>query len=93
MKTFTIITEKGRLNHHYNIESVGISDEFVLSVVIREEETDDLLIDFLKGNSGFSIQVDTDILTLTLKQKCWVNTWEENDELIAFAIRMDKSQS
>ena len=93
MSTLTIITEKGKLNHHYTVENVAISNEFVLSIVMKEEETDDFLSNFLNGITGYSIQVDTDILTLTLKQKCSVNAWTEDEKYIAFAIRMEKNQS
>lgn len=87
MSTLTIITEKGRLNHHYNLSSVGIGDG-TFYCVVQNAEVDEFLSRFLDGDIGYPIQFDTDKVYIKTKLPCVVTVDSENDGLTAFTLRM-----
>jgi hypothetical protein len=99
MKTFTIITDEGELNHHYEIDSIVTSDfNRVYGLTVKTEDIDDFLSEFLKGERGYKIQLETDVFCLTIKNKCYVSVSYETEKsdgggLTAFVIRVSKDFS
>lgn len=98
MKTLTLITEGNRTNHHYEIKSAGLvpsstgaSTDYRIMVMMDDNETDDFLTDFINGNTGYRLQIDTDEVRIEIKRKCFVTTKVYVDEsTLAFIINTEK---
>ena len=97
MKTFTIITEEGKLNHHYEILSIGTGEQNAFfTIYMRESETDDFLDEYFKGASGYKVQIDTDNFCLLIKNKCSVismNYITSDNPGVVFTIMPEKELS
>jgi hypothetical protein len=98
MKTLTLITEGNRINHHYEIKSAGLapsstgaSTDYRIMVIMDDDEADNFLMDFVNGNTGYRLQIDTDEVRIEIKRKCFVTAKVYADEnTLAFIISAEK---
>lgn len=88
MKTLTLITDVGELNHHYEVENVGTGDfNGFFTLVLKNENIDEFLSGFINGKTGYKIQIDTDRFCLVLKNKWYSVNKSQSEGLTAFEIR------
>lgn len=98
MKTLTLITEGNRINHHYEIKSAGLTPAFTgasadcrIMIMIDDDEVDNFLMDFVNGNTGYRLQIDTDEVRIEIKRKCFATAKVYADEgTLAFIISTEK---
>ena len=87
MTTLTIITPKNALNHHYKVTEAGIGDG-TFYIVLDDDEVDSFLIQYLKGETGYPIQIDADTIYLKTKLPCVVSASEKTEQLTALTLKM-----
>ena len=89
MKELHIITEKGELNYSYNIEHAAL-DGSDLYITVKENESDEFLSNFIKGNSAYTIFLITDEIELHVRHRVFTRSYlvqgTGDDTLIAFII-------
>lgn len=106
MNTLTLITEGHALNHHYEAESIAwartcpadyepsMAKNYAgrLFVVMKEDDVDDFLQDFIDGKSGYKVQVETDRFLILVKGKCFATckVCVEEEGKVAFIIETDR---
>ena len=93
MTTLTLITPPKHINHHYELESAALRADWYLSLIIKEDNVDSILQDFINGITGYKIQIDSDTMTLTLKDICSVENRVDEGDYIAFSINVNKINS
>ena len=88
MKEFQIITDGNELNRCYNAESIAI-DGSNLIIVMKEEESDDFLDEFVHGKTSYKVSISTDTVTIRLKYKVFARNYlysEDENQLFSFII-------
>ena len=93
MTTLTLITPARHLNHHYELESAALRADWYLSMIIKEENIDNFLQDFIDGKTGYKVQIDSDTMTLTLKDLYSVENRVDEGDYVAFSINVNKINS
>ena len=91
MKELTLITEKNELNHSYTVESCSIINSCTVGIVIKNEEIDDFLQEFLDKKTSHKLFINTDTISLRVKFRVICNNVVESDDeqTTAFSINLN----
>lgn len=89
MSELTLITEGFKPNRSYTVENAAINKSDLV-VVIKENEVDDFLNDFIQGKTAYKIAINTDVAEIRLKHIVYVRNFlygsDGNSELLSFII-------
>lgn len=89
MNELTLITDGFKLNRCYTIESAAINKSDLV-VVIKDNEADDFLKDFIQGKTAYKVAINTDVAEIRVKHLVYVRNFlygnDGNNELLSFII-------
>ena len=93
MSELTIITDKNVPNQSYTIESAALNRSDLI-IVIKKEEKDYFLDEFISGKTAFKIVVNTDVAEIRIKHpvsvRSYLNGSDGLDDLISFIIDLSQ---
>ena len=93
MSELTIITDKNVPNQSYTIESAALNRSDLI-IVIKKEEKDYFLDEFIRGKTAFKIVVNTDVAEIRIKHpvsvRSYLNGSDGLDDLISFIIDLSQ---
>lgn len=91
MNEITILTDKNVPNQSYTIENAALNRSDLI-VVIKSEEKDEFLDDFIHGKTAFKIVINTDVAEIRIKTPVSVRSFmygsNGSDDLLSFVISL-----